>query len=94
MVDSAPYYVLVHLAQLFILFNITLQCAGTGKYTTPTRHLNFYFAPLAASHKLFSQVKSKTSGFLHDQTQQYTPVLFWKIPNNNAHSVLSLPHLT
>ena len=31
----------------------SFQSAETGKYATPTRHLNFRFAPLAVSYELF-----------------------------------------
>ena len=30
----------------------SFQSIGTGKYATPTRHLNFHFAPLVVSYKL------------------------------------------
>ena len=32
--------------------DISFQSAGTGKYATPTRHLNFHFAPLVVSYTL------------------------------------------
>ena len=35
------------------IVDICFQSVGTGKYATPTRHLNFHFAPLAVSYKLF-----------------------------------------
>jgi len=46
------------------IVDIAFQSAGTGKYATPTRHLNFHFAPLAVSYELFPTEKSKTIGFL------------------------------
>ena len=56
------------------IVNISFQSAETGKYATPTRHLNFHFAPLAVSYELFPWWNQ---GFL-DRTQEYTPVHFRK----------------
>ena len=35
------------------MVDISFQSTGTGKYAMPTGHLNFNFAPLAVSYKLF-----------------------------------------
>ena len=59
--------------------DISFQSAGTGKYATPTMHINFHFAPLAVSYN-FPTVKSMAIEFLLNRTQQYAPVLFWQIP--------------
>ena len=54
--------------------NITFQSARTGKYATPTGHLNFHFTALVVSYKL--PVKSETIEFLPDRTQQYNILQF------------------
>ena len=54
------------------IVDISFQSAGTGKYTTPTGHLNFHFEPLAVSYKLFN-------GEINNNWQ-YTSVPFGKIP--------------
>ena len=35
------------------IVNISFQSVGTGKYATPTRHLNFHFTLLAVSYELY-----------------------------------------
>ena len=35
------------------IVNISFQSVGTGKYATPTRHLNFHFALLAVSYQIY-----------------------------------------
>ena len=37
------------------IVNICFLSAGSGKYATPTGHLNFHFAPLVLSYELFPQ---------------------------------------
>ena len=37
------------------IVDISFQSTGTGKYATPTMHLDFHFGPLAVSYKLFPQ---------------------------------------
>ena len=66
---------------LFVgIVDISFQSDGTGKYTTPTGHLNFHFEPLAVSYKLFQWWNQQPIEFFLDWTQQYTSVPFGKIP--------------
>ena len=46
------------------IVNISFQSAGTDKYATPTRHLDFHFAPLAVSYELFPRYNQRQSDFL------------------------------
>ena len=39
------------------IVNTTFQSAGTGKYTTPTGHLNFHFAPFVVSYSSHGEIK-------------------------------------
>ena len=45
------------------IVDISLQSAGTGKYATPTMHLNFHFAPLAVSYERFPQWNQRQLDF-------------------------------
>ena len=48
------YFIWLNLLSVGIV-DIFFQSAGTGKYATPSMHLNFHFGPLAVSYELFSQ---------------------------------------
>ena len=52
------------------------QNVGTSKYATPTPNLNFHFTLLAVTIQTFPTVKLKTIGFLCNETQQKSPVLY------------------
>ena len=53
------------------IVNISFQSAGTGKYATPTRNLNFHFALLAVSYELYPRWNWRQ---MDDWTQKYTPL--------------------
>ena len=53
------------------IVNISFQCAGTGRYATPTRHFKFPLRTFSGKLQTFPMVKSKTIGFLLDRTQKF-----------------------
>ena len=75
-------YVLFHLAQLFIRGNSGYLFPKRWNWQLCHTHQAFKHPLWTFSGKLrtFPMVKSKTIGFLLDQTQQYTTVLFAKTP--------------
>ena len=75
------HYVLFHLAQLFIHGNGLFPKRWNWQIY---KHLNFHFIPIAVSYTNFSH--NMAIGFLLDGTQQYTSVLFGKIPHELATS--------
>ena len=62
------FYIIIFYFIWFNLFSvgivdIAIQSAGIGKYTTPTRHFNFHFAPLAVSYELFPRWNQRQLDF-------------------------------
>ena len=75
-------YVLFQLAQLFIRGNSRCRFPKRWNWQICHDHRSLKVPLCIFSGKLrtFPTVKSKTTRLLLHQTQQYTPVLFWRIP--------------